>query len=629
VKVVRDQEIGGNMSASRTRESITRFVTVVAGIFITGQALAEGTGGYESDQGTRIFGTLDPELEGAVIPYGPLHVEAGQLKTDNGVPVQSIVPNNPFALAGAHLAGSATSVSLTVRNARPHFNYFTNIQSPTVWEYEVTVGPGAKPLCFAASNWALAVPGSWNGSQLVTQKDPNTFAFACMPVHDQNVKSPGPRYSTRQLARLVIAQARWHGGAAAKCIDLHYAPWASGVPTLGTPAFGYLPLGATDENARRMHNVCVQAMTADYAGDTQSHTIPGTMIALVNLTNLPSIHRLRMATTNGVPGSISSQPPRTIEFPAPELDDLLFEGVWTDDDNSNGSHRAHVLCLARARWQTLDRSKRPPGPPCDELAIEDLESHVVHDKRQIGRPYLFSYSPMSERGLWRILYGNSWVTTTHVDFTASGPHGPLGPFSDDPGDAHAFFEGVIVSPQALYLKMDQVTPLYLYRKANSFVTTSKATLVPDGYHAMYWSDDVLDTSSSAAHGTPLRTAPGNAMARTAHDHTPVPEGYVFAKAPNVPELNPGLYTKIQVLPLSFRRQQQGPSYCTTAQQDACKDYPSLVDPNQGFLLLPSEAQHPPYQPPLVRGGPQTPSIDPPSGHELGRVKNQPRVPAQP
>src|SRR5262249_27648716 len=90
------------------------------------------------------------------------------------------------------------------------------------------------------------------------------------------------------MPRWLVWDPLWHGGAAAKCIDRHYAPWADGVPTLQAPTVTHKHMPKSSEAmARSFHNVCVQAMTADYAGDGQSYTIPGTVVAILDLTDLP------------------------------------------------------------------------------------------------------------------------------------------------------------------------------------------------------------------------------------------------------------------------------------------------------------------------------------------------------
>jgi len=644
----------------------TRRITVTIGILISARASAQPIGGHESDQGTRVFGTSDPKLEGVVIPYTPtpgqgysrIWVDAGRLKTDNG----DVHPTHdmPFALLGAQsVVGAPVDVALTILDARQHQNMYTPHELSTAWEYQVTIGGvGGKPLCFAESNWALAVPGSWHDFQLVTKPDalagetppyPMSFTFACLPVQDPNVaestKTRGlvttppaaactgapavvagssaanrTQPSVGQLRRLVLAQPKWHGGASAKCIDLGYAPWLGGTPALGQPAKGYQMPKATPRNARRMHNVCVQAMTADYAGNSQSHTVAGTVIELFDLRDLP----LRADPLENKPNG-TEQPDGFALASAPKwaarrVEGMQFEGVWTEDSDG----RAYARCLSRARWSAIDPAQLSHWTSCEDLELKQLtQSDPANGRSDDAPPFLFTYSSINERVLWRVRNGagTDWITTTHVTVSGQGLVGPGNVVSH----ADPVFEGYIISPNAMTEHYDQVLPLFLYTDGRSYVTTTERP--PTGYHAVYWTDDLLARDNvNVSRGPAALPPPGYTVERSMHDRRPVPEGYVFCTAPLMPKVKE--YLRTPAIAPQLHIWSKTNAFCTTSLPGGCEGYSS--GHRLGFLLFPNEAKRPPYHRPLYVSGPrQIPLVDPPD-HEihLERSRESERIPLQ-
>lgn len=663
----------------RTRaavRSIADMVTVLIIFFVAERTVtAEGLGGYQSEQGTRLFGTRDPKLEGIFIPYAPtrdaqqpgyesLIIKAGQLKMElNGAEV---------AVAGKVLpmkfvVSTQPTVTLVIREARQHKSIYTKVTSPNVWEYDVMVegGPNSGPLCDDSQNLALVVPGAWKIGQLSQDKDTG-FTFSCVPilVSDSASTSPAPNSAqvtvqkapqvTRQPLSLttsrrnlptrdarrnevitslqggatahliefrsLIEHPQWHGGATAKCIDYGYAPWASGVPVLGQPTVtgGKMP-PVSDANARSFHNVCVHVMTADYAGNGQSHTISGAAVRIFDLTDLhatmpihigrftgprpsqrpatspaarvaPDLHADKiMARPNIVQGATQQFGSLMFEIAAPRFEGLMFEGLWMEDKGN-----AHAYCLAKARWQTIDAfDPRLSGAHnrmgesngswtyCDELRLGDLSTLA-----RSNTTMLISYSAINERGLWRFPNGTGWVTTTHVEFTKDGPKigGGLPCASPCIGER----VGNILSPDAPLKGLDDIVPLYMYKKDD---TNEYATLTmehpPKGYSVVHLSGNLLSRSRPQRSFVPPHLG-GN------------PEGYLFKKQPSLPEWTSHSNTGVQAPRLQLWQHEK--SYCTTSEPDSatqsrssqyviksrtpkCEGY-HLVNATLGFLLIP-------------------------------------------
>jgi len=206
---------------------------------------------------------------------------------------------------------------------------YRGLSAPPRFEYTVKVAN----VSICKGN-ALAVPFGWSTSGELLD-DPQFFTFACIPTDG----SPG--------------------GVIAKCVDWGYAPWALTPPAPLPNQLGNLQ-SYDDATARRFHQTCVRMATADYCGEGHSNTLDDTPIGIADVTNL---FEAGLATKTGRAGSErvhfkerdlqTGQSAATTDgndggvpaFPG-------LEGVWGID----GCGRARILCLSKARWDTLSLS---------------------------------------------------------------------------------------------------------------------------------------------------------------------------------------------------------------------------------------------------------------------------------
>jgi hypothetical protein len=628
--------------------SIAGIVTVIFFV-IEGTAAAEGPGGYESEQGARIFGTKDPALEGVFIPYkadkGNQQKGYTDFLVDSGQ-LQSMKVNQHYVAVTESMAlelvgilaptntgkpGTPSTVTLRVDKAQLHVNIYDSNAKPTIWEYAISVKNGTQttPLCDGA-NWSLVVPIAAPPSDEAVLG----FSFACIPrlapIPDPTPPiSAMPRSVTTStkvsvrpppvIAHLVVppiqrnrlnsvsdrAQLQlpiptasqwtinyhWDGGVAAKCIDYGYAPWKGGMPTLANPTVlgGPMPL-PSDAVVRGFFNVCVRAMRADYAGDGRSHTIPGTIIQIFDLTNLPVAVCTSLSCTEQLDRRLPPMPSdaqhvltrieavrrfqvaRVASPTSGPLQSLQYEAAWTVDTHG----RARALCLARVRWQTLDvndtqllEAHTNPGPDswtyCDKGTLDAL----VPSQHQI---VLVSYSAIMERGLYRFRQGTQtpprYITTSHVKSLDSGVVEIDAGIQCEAPCQFVGFEGDVLSPDAPHWGFKDPRSLYLYKNAQGdYVTTISQAL--SGYERV------------SLHGSAL-------------------QGYIFQSDPGIPappesSNGPGAIarggidyityqTPAQVSGLSLWKRNN--RYCSAL--DACNGYdqPNLL----GFVLLPESTR---------------------------------------
>jgi ADYC domain-containing protein len=607
----------------RTRISIATVLTLavaapVAPVHAKGDP-GSGTGGYESEQGTRLFRTLDPDLEslhidyrGAAIKRGDRQMSYTKLSIQSGQISGTL--DDGSAIAGAAVVGTrlrsrlpgATGGErwLVIEAARPHRNIYNGQPSSYVWEYQVTVeaGKGRSPLCTKEpeTNLALVVPGAWDASKALS--DPagdNRFMFSCVPmvvsdstpepllplitrpVHLSAAERLAAELPTDELERRLVG-----GGAAAKCIDYGYAPWATGVPALGgTTRWGKQLPPADDAAARRFHNLCTRVFTADYGADGHSHTIPGTLIRIFDLSNLP-VDRCTQTTPGVEPACTEVKPGEGAAGSAgsaggsgrfqlgsaarlkeslaklhvamvarPKVrGNLHYEGAWVVDR----SGVARALCLSKARWHSIDatdpqlsKAHLDPGDGswsyCEDGTLVTFADYDT---------VLVSYSGINERALYRLkLDAHRWVTTTRVHATEHGLE--LVGSKEFPQSCKApckslRFEGAVLSA-AVPGESDSLhaVPLVLYRNpAGDYLTVTRddknPTKIPAGYQRV---DDQI-------------------------------EGYLFRRPPPLPDPDEPLHTGASVSKVWLRK--DGASYLTAATKEP--GYKRIE--RLGFLLLP-------------------------------------------
>ena len=233
------------------------------------------SGGHQSQQGTQLFGTLAP-FDGMDIPFASASVEGrpfslffqdGNLVHEgdtldkffnNNISRNNISRDLP-ALSAPRTAiqvqvhtNTQGDFVLRITNASAHYNIYTG--SYGILQYVVdwtrTGSTSYTPLCENGYR-AVAIPGSWQNDHQQLKDNNSVFTFSCT-----NVVSDTDR----------CTQHACDGGVIAKCIDYGYAPWVKGAPWL-THQQGDHPMARNDESARQLHNLCVVAMRADYAGN--------------------------------------------------------------------------------------------------------------------------------------------------------------------------------------------------------------------------------------------------------------------------------------------------------------------------------------------------------------------------
>ena len=620
-------------------------------------AAAEPKGGYESEQGTLLSGTKNSKLEDAAILYKPsatpqasyrsLRVEAGELRM--------VLPDGT-EIAGKALANRELTIvppvaTLLIREVRPHVNIYDG-EPTSMWEYDVVVQNGAQQtrLCDEAKNAALVVPGIWKETQLLP-KAPDRFRFSCVPIlvpdsAPVTAEQRAALFTTHRatftpeerklLPANVARQARWRGGVAAKCIDYGYAPWLGGVAALGKITKGGGKIAPrTEAAAQAFHNVCTQAMRADYGGNGQSHTIPGTTILIFDLTNLPVCEltspppsfceaavsapgpaaasvpvpasRQDKVALHGSPTSPSVAQPKRVEdavarfreVASSKIGGFYYEAAWTVDDGGN----AHALCVSRARWKTIDARglvehtdhlDKGGGRYCEDGSLAVLSAH---------QSVLVTYSPINEKGLWRFNLAKDfktaprWITTTHVKWrlhVTMTPHGKVTTDDFEPGAgiycertpcfAHRF-EGDVLSrsvPADAHDGFDLI-PLNLYRNAHGDYAT--ATKPPVGYQPVHFPEELPSATPPHVSTPEVSAAPS--------------EGYLFIPAPTLPEATSSRETGARATGLQLLK--QGGVYCTTRTTCDNYDHPQAL----GYVLLPNAAAELDIRTPIpVRDRPQ-------------------------
>lgn len=612
--------------------------TIALSLAISTRGDAEG-GGYESDQGTTIFGVRDPNLEGVVFSYHPftgteLRIEAGALR--QRVAGAETAVKNLILDVGPPPA----SVKLEIKELYPHKNIYSLATSAQVEEYEVLVIGGASPgpLC-AVTNRALVVPGRWIGRQYSNSQPDQGFVFACVPFrpaklsskpaepvagaatqesrHTSSQQKPITPPPTADLSSSILTMAPTHGGAAAKCIDYGYAPW---------PTSDKASSQATAADAGSYFNLCIHAMTADYAGDGRSHTISGTALIMFDLAKLPTATCVRKSSTliscdessaRHIPARRAVQPSArnrlagalleawSVEIPAPHVSDseLLLESVWREDDHGI----ARALCLSKARWLTIDAmlasfqdmpSAEPSEkrPSCDDWTLNLLSG---------DRPLIVTYSAMNERGLWRFPYGMGWLTTSRVRWGNQGPEPDVGLPCAKP--CIGVFEGLLLSREAMRPSalLGKAYPLYLYENKSHQYATATESYAKEGGHLKGYERVPLSSQrpqliveyhpKRKLESTQFRTPSGTAVGTHAPDPV-VPEGFLYWTAPTLPpsisplETGPGT-RKLEIWTF-------GEVYGTTAHPDENEWHNNSPRAKLGVLLFPSEDIPGPSLPPL-------------------------------
>jgi hypothetical protein len=605
-----------------------------------------GGGGYESEQGPKLFATADAALEGVEIPYVPTRPAGyARLRIDSGRLVQILADGSArgdfteLAL-GARWPGKTVHppVTLQITAAREHANIYTG-ERYGVWEYEVQVVDGAAkhPLCDDVHNRALAVPGAWQGGALSSVDSDQWFTFSCVPVRvaDSPVAVQKTLFQIRKpiaisvderrrlgLPIIEVAGPRWPGGAAAKCIDYGYAPWPGGSAPLGKITRTAHKVPSSVEAARRFHNLCTRAMTADYESNGSSHTIPGTVIRIFDLTNLPiELCTGVMLPTNCKlisPDTATSAPPifhqaktveasisqfHTAELVAPSFAALYYESVWSIDD----SGVARASCLAKLRWKTIDAqhvgqvtyspAKAKPGD--DWQYCDDRTVYSFHDNDTT--PQLIVYSAINETGLYRFQLATDpprWLTTSHVQSTKRG-------IEPGPGIACAqpcvpVFQGDLLSPDepSETRKGWTTVPVFLYRNAaGDYATVGRdgaepKPVLPPGYHLFELAPPALAAPPSTA--SPSTAKPGvsakpslgptaTASAGTRPPFTAAAEGYLFKDPPVMPDSSRFGVTPARAAPLYVWKHDG--AYCTghRACSSATGGRTAL-----GYVLLPAK-----------------------------------------
>ncbi|SEM24738.1 hypothetical protein SAMN05444354_113184 [Stigmatella aurantiaca] len=367
------------------------------------QALAEGN---VPDQGRRLQGTARERFERASIALSTARL--------NNVLLSGVaLDHGEFRAQG--MAGAAfinVNFSQTIDNevvkfritgAQRHLNrYLPSNPTPSamVWEYKVEYSSpslGNGPLCpgAEADQWAVAVPGVWNGGNYSAIHE--RFGFACLP---------------RTTAPTV-------GGVAAKCVELGYTPWPSNDPRLDGSS-----LLLSEGDALRHHVTCTALASADYCGEARPNTLSGTPITVYHSGNVP--------TETGHYGEVRIAG-------GPVRQDYYFESAWALVDVGTGQPvtssvlpsrvRAQAVCLTKKRWSTLPlngtcqsnqdadwANDRLPDPrkyhPKPVHYCEDYTREELIQKGAI----LFSYSKFLDAALYRFKHKttNQYLTTSQI-----------------------------------------------------------------------------------------------------------------------------------------------------------------------------------------------------------------------
>jgi ADYC domain len=430
--------------------------------------------GYQSEQGTRVRGTVNDSLERLDLrlssatyegsPFTQLWIDRGELQGQWGSEFLT-----GETLVGAHFSALDTSgelVDLRIVGARPHTNVYTRLPSKTVWEYDVEweSKAGSGSLC-PGNAPALALPGKWNAGAYLPS--PDAFSFACVP------------YETPEVGLL-------KGGVAAKCVDWGYPPWLNEDEM---PDGGKSPV-LSGGDAKRYHAVCATMASADYCGEGRPNTVDGTPIVMFNDSNVRT----------EVEASDPTHTPYVSGGPFGTSGDFFFEAAWTavpvKDDREGEGWRGKALCLTKKRWSTLplngtcfDPSSLPdPRTNRDE---EYCESRSAEELLALGS-VLFSYSTYIDAGLYRFKNKNTGALLTTASVTIKSwpafayvPNVPDGDeYELDTYGTSSVFEGSILSRNvpSTFPYLDQTSRLLRYTDgAGRYVTLLEGAVVPAGY----------------------------------------------------------------------------------------------------------------------------------------------------
>jgi hypothetical protein len=439
---------------------------------------AESGDGHQSNQGTRLHGTVDKRFERLGIPLASawhkdfpglsVTADAGQLK---GAWSGGAVEGERLNGLRFSAAVEGKLVTFTVVRGVAHVNVYTGGLSRTVWQYEVQwqSSAGQGNLCPDKAP-ALVLPGRWDANVYV-YTDPDFFSFACMPVKDGGVV--------------------FKGGVAAKCVDWGYPPW---VPEVQMPGSEEKSPARTLIEATRYHVACTAMASADYCGEAISNTIDGTEIVMFNDRNV---------RTQLLPGDSSTR--YVSAGPFGTTQDFLFESAWTVIPQlANGgvgdfpAMRAKAACLSKKRWSTLplggsctgelpDPRQDKPAPFCDDIPVERLRDDGA---------VLFSYSRYIDAGLYRFRhqsFPNQTLTTASIVIDPqTGKYRPrvqgAGEYElDYRGDDASAFEGLILTkPVPAFPGMQSTLPLWRYYLEDEeghrrFVMLRDDMKPPEGY----------------------------------------------------------------------------------------------------------------------------------------------------
>ncbi|WP_257461923.1 ADYC domain-containing protein [Archangium lipolyticum] len=451
------------------------------------------TGGYQSDQGTHLHGTMDRQFEPVTLLLSSARYQGvgfQQVEIDRGELVGtwqgSLRRGDQFRNVSFSAEVGDQLVTFKIVAAQRHANVYTDVESSTVWEYQVEWSSPARTgnLCPKGS-WALVLPGRWKtvkaGETNVNAADPDArmnvliytqpdaFSFACRPVRSGR--------ETRFIG----------GGVAAKCVDWGYAPWLSADPMpRGAPV---VPATSIVE-AFEYHAACTAMAMADYCGEGTPNTLHGTPLIMFNKGNVET----QVEPEDPLTKYVSAGP-----FGADR--DFFFESAWTatpvyvsDPTGESRAVQGKALCLTKKRWSTLkyggscsyslpDPRQREHEPFfCEQLSADEL----------IGKgSRLFSYSTYIDKGLYRFKKSqtNQFLTTA---LAATAPNGDG--YVPQVEDAEEYvldlphvqsFEGNILGPNVphTFPVLQSTQPLLRYRSTSGkgFLSLVMGVQVPEGY----------------------------------------------------------------------------------------------------------------------------------------------------
>ena len=454
-----------------------------------------------------------------------ISVEKGDLRITTACSSSSSPKPQVTVKEGTDLRNTVFFVSLDNAQQTIFIDKVVEVQRPDKqsthgphWKYLVRWhttrnGQDARPSICQLENggdgYAYAVPYGWNKMGNLLPDGP-FFTFACVPDD-----APGHRAK---------------GSAIAKCIDWGYAPWASGEQPSS-------PKG--EQEARRLHEICVHMAIADYCGEGVSNTVDGTQFAFYDLKNvsmrsdLPPAHPVLGFERQADPG-------------------YDIEAAW----GMNEDKKVSSICLSKTRWNfalamtCTDGSKRFLGAAQGSVnACESMSVDAILGRG--GR--LLSYSRVVDTPLVMFDNGSAeYLTTTAVELdpaalTSDGDPVPyrLNVRTTGPSYSHrtkyrqpARWVGSILTPA--YAKQIQakvpVVPLFrCVNDAGQFVLANSQTTCPPGYRLDGREEEALEGYLFKEKGSALEEKPNSALNvyRKGPDgpfavHTVAPSGYSFA-----------------------------------------------------------------------------------------------------